>query len=155
MHHARIRRWFTDHGRDGWATCSVTESGFVRVSSNPHVLLSPIGVEAARGVLRALTAVEGHRFLVDDVSAGDEDVPAATGYRRGQIGCRGGVARSSPTTERSWSGSATARTESHPCLPAPGRRGRVRPRLGDRAGPGRACGRSDSGYFSVSAELLG
>ncbi len=37
-----------------WATCPITESGFVRVSSNPIVLPSAIGVDAARGVLAAL-----------------------------------------------------------------------------------------------------
>ncbi|HVL84637.1 MAG TPA: type II toxin-antitoxin system VapC family toxin [Pseudonocardia sp.] len=82
VHHARIRRWFADHGRDGWASCPITQSGFVRVSSNPHILPSPIGVEAARGVLSALTAVSGHTFLVDDVSVIAEDVPTITGHRQ-------------------------------------------------------------------------
>lgn len=82
IHHVRIRRWFADHATGGWATCGITESGFVRVSTNPKVLPSPIGVADARRVLSALTAAPGHRFLVDDVSMTDEDVPAIVGHRQ-------------------------------------------------------------------------
>jgi toxin-antitoxin system PIN domain toxin len=83
VHHATMRAWFAENQSGGWATCPITESGFVRVSSNPKVLPSPIGVGAARGVLAALRRVGGHRFLVDDVSiGGDDDVPAILGYRQ-------------------------------------------------------------------------
>jgi uncharacterized protein len=82
VHHATMRTWFAANGADGWATCPITESGFVRVSSNPKVLPSPIGVEPARAVLSALRAVDGHRFLVDDVSIADADVPTMSGYRQ-------------------------------------------------------------------------
>jgi uncharacterized protein len=82
VHHDAIRRWFADNGASGWATCPLTESGFVRVSSNPKVLPAAIGVEAARGVLASLRAAEGHTFLVDDVSIADADVPAMSGHRQ-------------------------------------------------------------------------
>jgi toxin-antitoxin system PIN domain toxin len=82
VHHAAIRRWFAENSSSGWATCPITESGFVRVSCNPKVLPSAIGVEAARGVLSALRAVEGHAFLVDDVSIGDADFPRVSGHRQ-------------------------------------------------------------------------
>ncbi len=82
VHHVAMRSWFGDARGGGWATCAVTESGFVRVSSNPKVLPSPIGVEAARGVLSALRSAGGHRFLANDVSLVDPDVPALTGHRQ-------------------------------------------------------------------------
>ena len=82
VHHARMRAWFAGNSSGGWATCPITESGFVRVSSNPKVLPSAIGVAAARGVLSALRAVDGHRFLADDVSLTDSDVPAIAGHRQ-------------------------------------------------------------------------
>ncbi|MBA2764285.1 MAG: VapC toxin family PIN domain ribonuclease [Thermoleophilaceae bacterium] len=82
VHHATIRAWFAAHSGAGWATCPITESGFVRVSSNAKVIPSAIGVEAARGVLAALRAAGGHRFLIDDVSIGDSDVPAIAGHRQ-------------------------------------------------------------------------
>jgi toxin-antitoxin system PIN domain toxin len=82
VHHAAMRKWFSAEGSSGWATCPITESGFVRVSSNPKALPSAIGIGAARGVLTALRTLDGHRFLVDDVSIVDPDVPEVTGYRQ-------------------------------------------------------------------------
>ena len=82
VHHAAMRAWFAAHGAAGWATCPITESGFVRVSSNPIVLPSAIGIDAARGVLSTLRAHPDHRFLADDVSMGDGDVPSIAGYRQ-------------------------------------------------------------------------
>jgi uncharacterized protein len=82
VHHATMRRWFAENGSSGWATCPITESGFVRVSSNPNVLPSPIGVDAARGVLAALCAAGAHAFLVDDVSITESDVPRIVGHRQ-------------------------------------------------------------------------
>jgi toxin-antitoxin system PIN domain toxin len=82
VHHAAMRAWFTAKGSAGWETCPVTESGFVRVSSNPIVLPSAIGVDAARAVLSALRAHPSHHFLTDDVSLSDPDVAAIAGYRQ-------------------------------------------------------------------------
>ncbi|MBE2320637.1 PIN domain-containing protein [Solirubrobacter sp. CPCC 204708] len=82
VHHARMRAWFDTHGSTAWATCPTSESGFVRVSSNPKVLPSPIGVTAARAVLAALRGAGAHRFLADDVSLTDADVPEFTGSRQ-------------------------------------------------------------------------
>jgi toxin-antitoxin system PIN domain toxin len=82
VHHATMRTWFAANSAAGSATCPITESGFVRVSSNPKVLPAAIGVEAARSVLSALRAADSHRFLVDDVSIGDADVPRMSGHRQ-------------------------------------------------------------------------
>lgn len=82
VHHAAVRAWFAASATAGWATCPVTESGFVRVSSNPKVLASAISVEQARTVLRALRQHEGHRFLSDDVSIASDDIPPLVGHRQ-------------------------------------------------------------------------
>lgn len=82
IHHAAANDWFTRRSSDGWATCSITESGFVRVSSNPKVLPSPVAVTDAIAVLTELRALPGHMFLVDDVSPTDADIPALTGHRQ-------------------------------------------------------------------------
>lgn len=82
IHHARIRAWFAANASAGWATCPITESGFVRVSTNPKVLPSPIGVAGARHVLTVLRSADGHRFLTDDVSLVDDDVPTIVGHRQ-------------------------------------------------------------------------
>lgn len=54
----------------------------MRVSSNPVVLPSPIGVQTARAVLAGLRAAKGHQFLTDDVSLTDEDLPTIVGHRQ-------------------------------------------------------------------------
>jgi toxin-antitoxin system PIN domain toxin len=82
VHHAAMREWFSSAAAAAWATCPITESGFVRVSSNPIVLPSALGVDAARGVLSALREHPRHRFLTDDVSMSDADVPSIAGYRQ-------------------------------------------------------------------------
>jgi uncharacterized protein len=82
IHHARIRLWFAANASQGWATCPITESGFVRVSTNPKVLPSPIGVADAQRVLATLRKADGHRFLSDDVSLVDDDVPTIVGHRQ-------------------------------------------------------------------------
>lgn len=81
VHHEAVRRWFAANGADGWATCPVTESGFIRVSSNPKALPSPLDGGAARGVLAVLRGVGGHHFLANDVSLTDADLPAIAGHR--------------------------------------------------------------------------
>lgn len=82
VHHAAMRSWFGANAGGGWATCSVVEAGFVRVSSNPKALPASIPVEAAQGVLAALRGAGGHRFLSDDVSICDADVPRIVGHRQ-------------------------------------------------------------------------
>ena len=66
VHHQAARRWAEAHMFD-WATTTITQLGFVRVSANPTVFRDSTGVAAALDALRALVALPGHRFLVDDV----------------------------------------------------------------------------------------
>ncbi len=84
VHHRESTRWFAEHRSSGsaWATCPVTESGFVRVSSNPAVLPAAISASDAIGVLRAMRAAGSHRFLADDVSMLDPDLVLPTGHRQ-------------------------------------------------------------------------
>ena len=82
VHHVAIRSWFAAHATSGWATCPTTESGFVRVSSNPKVLPNAVATSTAREVLAALPRAPGHRFLGDDVSMVDADVPPVCGHRQ-------------------------------------------------------------------------
>jgi uncharacterized protein len=82
VHHAAIRAWFAAAPGRRWATCPITEAGFVRVSANPKVLASPIGAEDARRVLAAMRHAGGHRFVANDVSMTDPDVVHLTGHRQ-------------------------------------------------------------------------
>jgi uncharacterized protein len=68
VHHERATAWFEANHRRGWATTPLTESGFVRVSSNRRVTPAATRPEAAIRLLRELTALPGHAFWTDDIS---------------------------------------------------------------------------------------
>lgn len=82
IHHSSVREWFRTHADSGWQTCPITESGFVRVSSNPKVLPHPIDVRSARQALERLKQAGSHQFLVDSVSITDDDFPEIHGHRQ-------------------------------------------------------------------------
>jgi len=68
VHHDAARAWFEGHHRRGWATCPVTESGFVRVSSNRKVIPAARRPGDAILLLREMTSLAGHSFWSDDTS---------------------------------------------------------------------------------------
>ena len=82
IHHVAVRAWFDSSPDREWATCPVTEAGFVRVSANPKALGDAVTVENALAVLGALRAVGGHRFLHNTVSMMDSEVPPMVGHRQ-------------------------------------------------------------------------
>ena len=69
------------NGADGWATCPLTEGGFVRVSSNPAVL--PSAIRRRRGPPGAAIAprLGEPPILADDVSMIGDDVPSFVAHR--------------------------------------------------------------------------
>lgn len=85
IHHSRALRWFGEIRDGGWATCPITESGFVRVSSNGTVIPDARSPGEAIELLRQIRDVPGHHFWVDDVSPVDAKLEAfrrVVGYRR-------------------------------------------------------------------------
>jgi uncharacterized protein len=85
VHHRAAVSWFTSAHADGWATCPVTQSGFVRVSSNRRVIPDARSPREAATVLRALLGMAGHAFWADDVSiahADEVDLGRLQGYRQ-------------------------------------------------------------------------
>lgn len=71
VHHAPATAWFLAHHLEGWATCPVTESGFVRVSSNHRVISDARTPGEAAHLLARFRAVGGHAFWPDAVSVAD------------------------------------------------------------------------------------
>ena len=57
----------------GWATCPVTEVGFVRVSSNARAIPDARTPAQAIGLLVRMRTLPGHVFWSDDVSPTDAD----------------------------------------------------------------------------------
>jgi uncharacterized protein len=71
VHHDAAHDWFADNRKHGWATCGITENGFVRVLANPKSGVS----ERAPAILRSLRtfcASGHHRFWPDTLSLRDE-----------------------------------------------------------------------------------
>lgn len=68
VHHERARAWFEESHERGWATCPLTESGFVRVSSNRRVVPEARRPGEAILLLREMTSLRGHVFWADDTS---------------------------------------------------------------------------------------
>ena len=69
--HTAAHRWFGAMGAANWATCPITETGCVRVLSNPAyptVTASPL--EALRRLARFCDS-GGHHFWPDDLSLRD------------------------------------------------------------------------------------
>ena len=66
VHHERAHRWFANAARHGWATCPTTQSGLVRVSSNPAAVGETVMPRQAIELLRRLIAVRGHEFWPED-----------------------------------------------------------------------------------------
>lgn len=85
IHHARAHAWFASARGRGWATCPLTQSGFVRVSSNTAAVPDARTPAEASALLRAIVQLPGHAFWPDDVSAaddGDRVFARTVGYRQ-------------------------------------------------------------------------
>lgn len=70
MHHETAHRWFAarQRAKQGWASCPITQSGFVRVSSNSRVVPQARSPIEAIQLLGRMLALPGHEFWSDDVS---------------------------------------------------------------------------------------
>jgi toxin-antitoxin system PIN domain toxin len=68
VHHEPAHRWFSEAGAEAWATCPLTENGFVRILSHPSYPNRPGGVGVTLPILRQFCAARGHRFWSEDIS---------------------------------------------------------------------------------------
>ena len=73
VHHEAAHAWFEDNRVRGWATCAITENGFVRVVSNPRYPGRGTSAADAARRLQRLCSSAGHRFWTDAVSIRDEE----------------------------------------------------------------------------------
>ncbi|MGH9109831.1 MAG: TA system VapC family ribonuclease toxin [Acidimicrobiales bacterium] len=71
--HLRAHRWLTEEIGEGWASCAITENGFVRVISQPRYP-SPVSPTVAVGLLARACRGEYHQFWECDVSVLDPTV---------------------------------------------------------------------------------
>lgn len=68
VHHAQARQWFDRNSRSGWATCPITQLGFVRVSSNAKIIRDAVSPREAVAMLERLLGLPGHAFWPDELT---------------------------------------------------------------------------------------
>jgi toxin-antitoxin system PIN domain toxin len=71
IHHDLAHDWFADHRANGWATCAVTENGFVRVTSQQLAAMRPVTILQH---FRKFCASGYHHFWSESVSLRDAKV---------------------------------------------------------------------------------
>ena len=74
IHHEPAHDWFADHCAEGWATCPVTENGFVRILAGPGYGGPAHRVTDLMGRLRKFCASGHHEFWPETLSLRDESV---------------------------------------------------------------------------------
>jgi hypothetical protein len=67
VHHAQAQGWFAKKRRAGFRTCPITETGFVRISSNPRFTRDAVSPRHALALLERVAAIEGYEFWPDDL----------------------------------------------------------------------------------------
>lgn len=83
--HERAKRWFDTTGSDCFSTCSITQAGFVRVSSQLKVKDGPIDFRELRIALGNLASLPGHTYWPMDIpyfEATDPFRPRMHGHRQ-------------------------------------------------------------------------
>lgn len=74
--HLRVHAWAADGLSHGWASCAITENGFVRILSQP-AYPAEVTVNQAVALLRDSAANVRHKFWPCDISVLDSDVVAS------------------------------------------------------------------------------
>jgi toxin-antitoxin system PIN domain toxin len=72
VHHEIVHDWFSDHRADGWATCPLTENGFVRILSHRAAGVAVQPSSALVDRLARFCASGHHVFWPDSVSLRDK-----------------------------------------------------------------------------------
>ena len=67
VHHDLAHGWFEGEGSPRWATCPLTQLGFIRLSSNPLFTTDAVTPDAALEMLGTMTAGDEHEFWPDDM----------------------------------------------------------------------------------------
>lgn len=70
IHHARALGWWRENDEHGWASCPLTQNGFVRISSQPSYA-GHWPVPTALQQLQMQMARPDHVFWADDISIVD------------------------------------------------------------------------------------
>ena len=85
VHHEMAHGWIEGEMSLRWATCPLTQLGFIRLSSNPAFTSDAVTPAAALAMLGTMTALDGHEFWPDEVDCVTAVFPTGirmTGHRQ-------------------------------------------------------------------------
>lgn len=60
--HSKVVEWFRENRGESWATCPLTEAGFVRVASKLQFTSHPLSMNEVLRMLAEITKLPGHQF---------------------------------------------------------------------------------------------
>ena len=81
--HDKASDWFHNRPDVSWATCPLTENGFVRIMSQPAYQNVDLNAEQVRQLLTTMCALPGHQFWPDAISIRNLSLlPKLPGFRQ-------------------------------------------------------------------------
>ncbi|MEO6655862.1 MAG: TA system VapC family ribonuclease toxin [Pyrinomonadaceae bacterium] len=74
-HHERAQDWWRDNRNAGWASCPISENGFIRIMSNPSYP-AEVHFSPAKAIvdLYDFVSMSDHEFWADNISMLDDKV---------------------------------------------------------------------------------
>jgi toxin-antitoxin system PIN domain toxin len=66
--HEKVQEWLARHAREGWVTCPLTQTSFVRILSNPGFSPNALTPGDALTLLQTNLGHPAHRFWADNLS---------------------------------------------------------------------------------------
>jgi uncharacterized protein len=66
-HYRDAHEWWRVNQAAGWASCPLTQNGFVRILSQPK-FPKPMSIDGAIALLQRVTSTDEHSFWPDDIS---------------------------------------------------------------------------------------
>lgn len=84
VHHSVAQSWFAKKRRAGFRTCPLTQTGFVRISSNPKFTPEAVSPMQALALLNRVTALPEHQFWPAnlDLASAIRNLDALLGHRQ-------------------------------------------------------------------------
>jgi toxin-antitoxin system PIN domain toxin len=74
IHHQVAHNWLGKLSSDSWATCAITQVGFVRISSNPQFISTAVAPLHAMGLLKKFISDPRHVFWESAVQMVDPSI---------------------------------------------------------------------------------
>ena len=69
--HDGVSEWVADNAGEGWASCPLTQNGYLRIRSQPRYP-RPLRLAEAYAQLLDATSSQNHQFIADDISLLDD-----------------------------------------------------------------------------------